>query len=145
MRRNAIFAVWAVFRQHDWLIPDAAELIEQVLAAESDTGCQRNAFAMLAATEPARASTYYDTIAGRLEGLDAQLQQAVIEFMVSHAGADGSQMAKYTQGLFGMVSSSGVTAAVRYEACGALMTLSAAPAAIRGTQRPRPPRSNTPA
>lgn len=65
------------------LLPDAPELVEQVLAVEGDAGCQRNAFAMLAQTEPWRASVFFESIAGRLDMLDTGLQLAIIQFMLS--------------------------------------------------------------
>ncbi|KAH9929686.1 coatomer protein [Fomitopsis serialis] len=48
VRKNAVFAVYAVYRVHENLIPDAPELLQTFLAAESDATCKRNAFVFLA-------------------------------------------------------------------------------------------------
>jgi coatomer subunit beta len=45
--KNAIFAVYAIYHEFENLIPDAPELL-QILAAESDATCKRNAFVFLA-------------------------------------------------------------------------------------------------
>jgi coatomer subunit beta len=46
--KDAVFAVYAVYREFENLIPDAPELWRTFLAAESDTTCKRNAFVFLA-------------------------------------------------------------------------------------------------
>lgn len=115
------------------MIPDAPELIEQVLAAETDASCQRNAFVVLAQTEPSRASAYFDSIAHKLETLDPQLQMSIIEFMLGDCAASSNEeakRAKYTQCLFDLLSSAAISM-VKYEACTALMALSVSPAAIK--------------
>lgn len=112
------------------MIPDAAELIEQVLAAESDPACQRNAFIMLAQTEPHRAATYFDSILHRLDSLDPQLQLAIVEFILSFA-ADGEHRNKYSKVLLGLMASSYVSNMVRFEACTVLLALTVSPNAIK--------------
>lgn len=114
------------------MIPDGPELIEQVLAAESDASCQRNAFVMLAQTEPSRASAYFDSIAHKLDTLDPQLQMAIIEFMLGHCAScnEEARRVKYTQCLFDLLSSMAINM-VKFEACTALMALSVSPAAIK--------------
>ncbi len=113
------------------MISDAPELIEQVLAAENDSACQRNAFVVLAQTEPNRASAYFDSIAYKIDSLDSQLQISLIEFMLGDASIDPEKRSKYTKCLFGLVSSSTPSSMVKYEACTALMALSGAPHAIK--------------
>ena len=46
--KNAVFAIYAIYREFGNLIPDAPELWRTFLAAESDTTCKRNAFVFLA-------------------------------------------------------------------------------------------------
>jgi coatomer subunit beta len=46
--KDAVFAVYAVYREFENIIPDAPEIWWTFLAAESDTTCKRNAFVFLA-------------------------------------------------------------------------------------------------
>ena len=46
--KNTVFAVYAVYREFENLIPDAPELWRTFLAAESDTTCKGNTFVFLA-------------------------------------------------------------------------------------------------
>jgi coatomer subunit beta len=46
--KNAVFAVCAIYRAFENLIPDAPELWRTFLATESDTTCKRNAIVFLA-------------------------------------------------------------------------------------------------
>jgi coatomer subunit beta len=130
VRRNAIFAVYSVYRTNAFMVPDGPELIEQVLAVETDASCQRNAFVMLSQTEPGRASAYFDSIAGRLPGLDTPLQLAVVEFMLSDASTP-EKRAKYTRALLGLLAGGAASTTVRFEACAVLLALTAKPAAVK--------------
>lgn len=89
-----------MWERHPLLLPDGPELVEQVLAVESDAGCQRNAFTMLAHTEPFRAAAFLESIIGRLDDLDGALQLAVVQFMLADAAeADESRRAAYVRAL----------------------------------------------
>ncbi|KAG2097991.1 uncharacterized protein F5147DRAFT_816263 [Suillus discolor] len=45
---NAIFAIYTIYREYEHLIPDAPELMQTFIDAESDATCKRNAFVFLA-------------------------------------------------------------------------------------------------
>lgn len=71
-----------MYKQHEHLIPDAPELIQTFLIAESDSTCKRNAFTMLVQTAPVRAYDYflhnlYETVATQ----DELMQLAIIELV----------------------------------------------------------------
>ena len=51
VRKNAIFAVYTIYKALDHMIPDAPELMYNLLKAEADMTCRRNAFIMLFNTE----------------------------------------------------------------------------------------------
>lgn len=82
VRKNAVFAISQIYKLHEHLIPDAPELIQTFLAAESDATCKRNAFVTLIAISPDRA---YDYFLGNLyDGVGSQdelMQLAVIELV----------------------------------------------------------------
>lgn len=81
MRRNAIYAALSIFKNVEFLMPDAPERVERLLVSESDPGCQRAAFIMLSHTEPGRADSYFVQIADKLGEMDGSLQLAAIEFL----------------------------------------------------------------
>eukprot|EP00069_Balaena_mysticetus_P011695 bmy_07190T0 len=47
VRRNAVLAIYTIYRNFEHLIPDAPELIHDFLVNEKDASCKRNAFMML--------------------------------------------------------------------------------------------------
>ncbi|KAG1851493.1 hypothetical protein C8R48DRAFT_777788 [Suillus tomentosus] len=49
VRNNAVFTVYTIYREYELLIPDAPELMQTFIAAESDATCKRNASVFLAA------------------------------------------------------------------------------------------------
>jgi coatomer subunit beta len=88
-----VFAVYTTYRQHEQLIPDAPELIETFLAAESDATCKRNAFVFLSQCATERAVEWLGRNAESLESMDELLQMAAIELIrkdSSRPGADPS-------------------------------------------------------
>ncbi|CAE6382863.1 unnamed protein product [Rhizoctonia solani] len=93
VRKNAVFAVYTTYRQHEHLLPDAPELIETFLAAESDSTCKRNAFVFLSQCATERAVEWLVKNADSLENMDELLQMAAIELIrkdCARPGADAS-------------------------------------------------------
>lgn len=81
VRKNAVFCVYTIYRQHENLISDAPELMQTFLAAEADTTCRRNAFVMLCNTAPAKAVEYLLSIFDQIVSLDELMQLSVIELI----------------------------------------------------------------
>lgn len=79
VRKNAVFAVYTIYRQYEHLIPDAPELIQTFLAAENDATCKRNAFVFLANCAMQKAVEYVLQVYEQIPGLDEQLQLAIID------------------------------------------------------------------
>ncbi|CUA76303.1 Coatomer subunit beta [Rhizoctonia solani] len=99
VRKNAVFAVYTTYRQHEHLLPDAPELIETFLAAESDSTCKRNAFVFLSQCATERAVEWLVKNADSLESMDELLQMAAIELIrkdCARPGADASLRATTT-------------------------------------------------
>ncbi|CAE6515933.1 unnamed protein product [Rhizoctonia solani] len=93
VRKNAVFAVYTTYRQHEQLIPDAPELIETFLTAESDSTCKRNAFVFLSQCATESAVEWLVKNADSIESMDELLQMAAIELIrkdSSRPGADAS-------------------------------------------------------
>ena len=79
MRKNAVFAIFAIYREFEHLIPDAPELMQTFLAAESDATCKRNAFVFLAHCAMAKAVEWVMSVYEQISGLDELLQMSIIE------------------------------------------------------------------
>ncbi|KAG9093773.1 coatomer subunit beta, partial [Ceratobasidium sp. UAMH 11750] len=134
VRKNAVFAVYTTYRQHEHLIPDAPELIETFLAAESDATCKRNAFVFLSQCATERAVEWLNRHADGVEGMDELLQMAAIELIrkdCTRPGADASMRPKYIRIIFSLLSSP--SHSVKYDAATTLTSLTQNPAAIKAS------------
>ena len=79
MRKNAVFAIYTIYREYEHLIPDAPELMQTFLAAESDATCKRNAFVFLANCAMPKAVEYILQVYEQIGSLDELLQLAIID------------------------------------------------------------------
>lgn len=79
MRKNAVFAISAIYQDHENLIPDGPELIQTFLAAESDATCKRNAFVFLANNAMPKAVEWILQVFDQIPAMDELLQMSIIE------------------------------------------------------------------
>jgi coatomer subunit beta len=79
VRKNAVFAIYAIYREFENLIPDAPELMYTFLVAESDSTCKRNAFVFLSHCSMPKAVEYILSIYDTIPALDEALQMSIIE------------------------------------------------------------------
>ncbi|XP_026491728.1 coatomer subunit beta [Vanessa tameamea] len=129
VRRNAVLAIFTIYRNFEFLIPDAPELVGTFLEGEQDMSCKRNAFLMLLHAEQERALAY---LAERLDHVHAFgdiLQLVIVELIYKVCHANPSERSRFIRTVYGLLNAP--SAAVRYEAAGTLVTLSCAPAAIK--------------
>ncbi|KAK4685797.1 coatomer subunit beta, partial [Tremellales sp. Uapishka_1] len=129
VRKNAVFAVYSIYQDHEHLIPDAPELLDTFLAAESDSTCKRNAFVTLCNISQGTAVRYLLSVVDQLSGMDELMQMAVIELVRKEAKTEGSHRAKWIRCIFELLNSS--SHAVKYEAATSLTTLTQNPAAVK--------------
>jgi hypothetical protein len=90
VRKNAVFAVYAIYREFEHLIPDAPELMATFLAAESDPTCKRNAFVFLAHASMERAVEYVLSVYDAIPSLDEALQMSIIEVIRADCKSDSA-------------------------------------------------------
>ncbi|GAA5858322.1 hypothetical protein JCM1840_001148 [Sporobolomyces johnsonii] len=132
VRKNAVMAVFTIYKNFDYLIPDAPELIQTFMAAESDTTSLRNAFVMLQAVAPSRAVEYFLSIYEQIPNLDEMMQLAVIELIRKESKGstgEGALKARYIKCIFELLNSG--SHSVKYEAATTLTTLTQNPAAVK--------------
>lgn len=127
VRKNAIFALYSIFKVSDHLIPDAPELILDFLAIESDPTCRRNAFACLSNLDRDASLKYIQDQA--LESLDPLIQLAIIEFIRKDALQYTELKSQYLPIVLSMLDMGNT--AVAYEAATTLSVLSSAPSTVK--------------
>ena len=81
VRKNAVFAVAAIFQHSESLIPDAPELIADFLETETDNTCKRNAFAALVSISHDKALAYLSNVFDGIPNADELLQLVELEFI----------------------------------------------------------------
>lgn len=129
VRRNAVFAIFTIFRNFDFLIPDAPELVYDFLDKEQDASCKRNAFMMLIHADQERALDYLSSCIDQVHSFNEILQLVIVELIYKVCIANPSERARFIKCIYNLLNSS--SNAVRYEAAGTLVTLSSAPTAVK--------------
>ncbi|KAI8612633.1 adaptin N terminal region-domain-containing protein [Chytriomyces sp. MP71] len=129
VRKNAILAIYSMYKNFEHLIPDAPELIHNYIQAETDPNCKRNAFVMLMNTSQALAVEYLTTQFHAVGSWDEILQQTVIELIRKDCRSPNADKGKYIQCVFALLQSS--APAVKYEAANTLMYLTSHAAAVK--------------
>ncbi|KND03510.1 coatomer subunit beta [Spizellomyces punctatus DAOM BR117] len=129
VRKNAVLAIFSIFKYFEYLIPDAPELIQTYLTNETDQNCKRNAFMMLMNTKQALAVQYLNTVFNQIPAFDELLQLSVIELIRKDCRNPTADKAKYIQCIFSLLHSS--SHSVKYEAANTLIALTSHTSAVR--------------
>ncbi|PVG02481.1 putative coatomer complex beta chain [Serendipita vermifera] len=129
VRKNAVFAVHNIYQSFEHLIPDAPELIQTFLAAESDTTCKRNAFVFLLNHATPKAVEYTLSVYDQIGSFDELMQLAIIELVRKDCKTDTANRPKYIRLVFELVNAP--SHSVKYDAAMTLTTLTQNPAAIK--------------
>ncbi|CAB0038808.1 unnamed protein product [Trichogramma brassicae] len=129
VRRNAVLAIFTIYRNFEFLIPDAPELIAKYLESEQDMSCRRNAFLMLLHADQSKALSYLAACLDQVPTFGDILQLVIVELIYKVCLANPAERARFIRCIYSLLNSP--SAAVRYEAAGTLITLSSAPTAIK--------------
>ncbi|KAF8640580.1 hypothetical protein AX17_000242 [Amanita inopinata Kibby_2008] len=129
VRKNAVFAVYSIYREFEQLIPDAPELIHTFLIAETDSTCKRNAFVFLSHCSMNKAVEYIQSIYDTISSLDEALQMSIIEVIRLDCKDDSSHRTRYIRCIFELLNAS--SHAVKYEAATTLTTLTQNTTAVK--------------
>ncbi|CAI5702853.1 unnamed protein product [Peronospora effusa] len=134
VRKNAVMTVYTMYKSFgDVLIPDAPELIERFILNESDTGARRNAFLMLNDCAQDRAVTFLMNAMDQVAKFGDGFSLVILEMTRKVCRQDPAQKARFVRCVFQLLNSS--SPAVSYEASWTLVTLSAAPTAMRAAAK----------
>lgn len=129
VRRNAVMAIFTIYKNFNFLIPDAPELIANYLEREQDMSCKRNAFMMLIHADQDRALNYLSSCIDQVTTYGDILQLVIVELIYKVCHANPSERARFIRCIYALLNSS--SPAVKYEAAGTLITLSSAPSAVK--------------
>ena len=86
VRKNAILAIMAIFKTHEFLVPDAADLVFALLQKEAEPTVRRNAFWMLAEMAPEKASTWFDANLSQIITASEDMQLCALEMIKKGSG-----------------------------------------------------------
>ncbi|KAI0050610.1 coatomer beta subunit [Auriscalpium vulgare] len=129
VRKNAVFAVYTIYREFEHLIPDAPELIQTFLAAENDATCKRNAFVFLANCAMPKAVEYVLQVYDQISSLDELLQLAIIDVIRLDCKTDSAHKPRWIRVIFELLNAP--SHAVQYEAATTLTGLTQHAAAVK--------------
>lgn len=129
VRRNAVLAIFTIYKNFDWLVPDGPELIANFLDTQQDMSCKRNAFLMLLHADQDRALNYLASCIDQVNNFGDILQLVIVELIYKVCHANPAERTRFIRCIYNLLNSS--SNAVRYEAAGTLITLSSAPTAIK--------------
>lgn len=129
VRRNAVLTTFQVFRHFEKLMPDAPDLIEKVLIAESDVSCKRNAFLMLFHCSQERAVSFLTDNLEQVANYGDIFQLVVLELIRKVCRTDPYQKSKYIRCILTLFNTT--SNAVLYECSSTLCALTSSPTAIR--------------
>jgi coatomer subunit beta len=129
VRRNAVMAIFTIYKNFNFLMPDAPEVIANFLEREQDMSCKRNAFMMLIHADQDRALNYLSSCIEQVNTFGDILQLVIVELIYKVCHANPSERARFIRCVYALLNSS--SPAVKYEAAGTLITLSSAPSAVK--------------
>lgn len=129
VRRNAVCAIFTIYKNFEFLIPDAPELVTNYLETEQDASCKRNAFMMLLHVDQARALDYLSGCIDQVGSFGDILQLVIVELIYKVCHNNPNECARFIRCVYNLLLSQ--SPAVRYEAAGTLVTLTNAPAAVK--------------
>lgn len=129
VRKNAVLAVYSVAASFPDLIPDAAELVDKFIAAESNPGAQRNAFLMLINQDKDRAISFLAGVISNITSLSEGFQLLTLELVRKICREQPASKSQFITCIFTLVNSESM--AVSFEGANTLCALSSAPTAVR--------------
>lgn len=81
VRRNAVLAIFTIYKNFDHLIPDAPEKMLRFLEQEQDASCKRNAFMMLLHVSQSSALEYLVSRLDQVHNFGDILQLIIVELI----------------------------------------------------------------
>ena len=129
VRRNAVLAIYTIYKSFDFLIPDAPELVHNYLMTEQDMSCKRNAFILLTYADQQKALEYLSGCMDSVSGFGDILQLVIVELIQKVCRANPGERGRFIKCIYALINSN--SNSVRYDAAGCLLTMSTHPVAVK--------------
>eukprot|EP00299_Pterocystis_sp_00344_P020092 c9895_g1_i2.p1 GENE.c9895_g1_i2~~c9895_g1_i2.p1 ORF type:complete len:923 (+),score=252.80 c9895_g1_i2:39-2807(+) len=129
VRRNAILTVFAVFKTFPELIPDAANLVANMLEGESDLNAKRNGFLMLFHCDQDKAIAFMNRILDQVPSMGDGTQLVVLELTRKICRARPQEKTKFIKCIILLMETA--SQSVLFECASTLVAISSAPTAVR--------------
>lgn len=129
VRRNAVLAVYSIYKEHPNLIPHAPELVEEFIKKENDVSSKRNAFIMLFECSQDRAIRYLRTAIDGIASSGDIFQLALLDLIRKVAKSHPAEKASYLRVISTLMESK--SSSVLYQCALTFVSLSSSPAVIR--------------
>lgn len=129
VRRNAVLAIYAIYKHFPELIMDAPDIIGEFLENENDPSCRRNAFIFLFNCAQDKAMGYLGSLSDQVHSYGDTLQMIYLELARKICKASPAERSNYIRVIFELLQSA--SPAVRFESALSLLAISGATPAVR--------------
>lgn len=124
-----MLAVHSIYTTNKDLIPDAPELVYDLLQRESDTLTKRNAFVMLFECDQAKAVMYLRSIMGKVSSMGDSFQLIVLNLLRKMCKTYPGEKNNFLNVIIVLMETK--SPSVMYQCASTLVSLSSSPAAIK--------------
>eukprot|EP00300_Choanocystis_sp_HF-7_P017149 c19644_g1_i4.p1 GENE.c19644_g1_i4~~c19644_g1_i4.p1 ORF type:complete len:940 (+),score=220.55 c19644_g1_i4:239-2821(+) len=131
VRRNAVLAVFAIYKHSPHLIPDATDAIHEFLQEEGDPSARRNAFLMLLQCDQTKAVAHLHKILDQIQNSSDGFQLVVLELVRTLCRTQPQHKSMYIRCVLALMETA--SDSVLFESANTLATISNAPTAVRAT------------
>uniref|UniRef100_A0A7S3GLN9 Coatomer subunit beta n=1 Tax=Palpitomonas bilix TaxID=652834 RepID=A0A7S3GLN9_9EUKA len=129
VRRNAVVCLHNIFRNFEHMVPDAPQHVASFLDKESDLSAKRNAFLMLCNCQQQLAVEWVLSVIDEIPEFGDILQVSILELIRKVCRQQPATKSKYIRCIYTLLTSS--SNSVAFEAANTIVSLSAAPTAVR--------------
>eukprot|EP00301_Raphidiophrys_heterophryoidea_P006449 c12600_g1_i1.p1 GENE.c12600_g1_i1~~c12600_g1_i1.p1 ORF type:complete len:695 (+),score=215.02 c12600_g1_i1:35-2119(+) len=128
VRRNAVIAIFAIYKSLPALIPNGPELVDNFLQTEPDLAAKRNAFLMLFQCGQDRAIAYMHRVLDQVPSMGDGFQLVVLELARKLCRSHPQEKSRYIKCIITLMETA--TDTVLFECANTLVAVSNAPTAI---------------
>ena len=105
VRRNAVLAIFTIYKNFEFLIPDGPELIANFLEGEQDMSCKRNAFMMLIQADQERALNFLSSCIEQVQNFGDILQLVIVELIYKVCLANPNERSRFIRCIYNLLNS----------------------------------------
>lgn len=95
VKRNALLAIYSIYKIHPQIVPDAVDLVSDFLRKETDPACRRNAFIMLTECNADVAATHLLEFLDDIGTVGEVFQFAILQLIRHVCGKHPDERGRY--------------------------------------------------